>query len=92
MITIQGTIPIQTVTGEYAGTDVKAAVKQFMSQNPNARLEMIDGNFVRGLTFCNSPVMERETGRKYNYDMKRFYCTDQDCKTCQAVAAEYDDA
>lgn len=88
MITIQGTVPIQTVRHHYDIDDPREAVTLFMASNPDARIEKIGDDFVRGLAFCNLPVLERETDFKYDFDEKRYYCPkDRSCETCEACAA-----
>lgn len=87
MITIQGTVPIQTVCQNYDTDDQREAVIQFMAENPGARLEKVGNDFVKGLTFCNLPVLERDTGFKYDFDKDRFYCPEKSCDTCEACTA-----
>lgn len=80
---IQGTIPQQTVSQEYRDQTLQAAVADFLSRHPKARLESIDGKFVKGLSFCGIPVFEGDTGYQYDFDEQRFRCPDSDCTTCK---------
>jgi hypothetical protein len=72
---VEGTIPIQHVEKGTAGTDRREAVRRFKEEHPLARVESIDGVFVRGFCIvCELPVLEDDRGYKYYSDSETYVC------------------
>jgi hypothetical protein len=41
--------------------DRKAGIRAFKDQYPTARVETIDGEFIRGICACGTPIMYHES-------------------------------
>lgn len=90
MIRVQGTIPVQTVREEFPEKSLQDIVTEFLSRHPKVRIESINEKFVKGITFCNSPVFEQDKGYVYDADIERFRCPDESCSICRDPATDED--
>lgn len=67
---VEGTIPIRRVTLDYGTQSPRLAVAVFLAKFPEARVEQIDGELVRGVcVLCGVPIMRAMIRDKhYAYD------------------------
>ena len=71
---IEGTIPVTTVSLQIETRDPAAAVRRFLQTYPDARPEALDGQIIRGVCACGSPVLEDTKGYRYDQEQEVYVC------------------
>lgn len=66
---ITGTIPPKPVEEKFRNADAAIAVAAFRHLHPGARVETVDGQFVRAVCTCGQPIMINDT--QYSFDPVR---------------------
>ena len=71
---VYGTIPVQPVKTVALTDDPAQAIRQFQTEHPTARVEQINGAFIRGLCACGTPIFEHTKLCGFNFDTRKFTC------------------
>lgn len=72
---ITGTMPVKPIEQSYDTEDQAAALKRFLNDHPGVRPETIDGEVIRGICACGTPITMNE--KSYSYDpVSGYICPD----------------